>query len=264
MPLAGSEFLDLQFTHHPLIALGVDGHLVVGAGKNAAALFLVKHAVVLGFVGDHVALVAGDHVEPKLGGVGAAVLNAAVASGGNAHLHLEVEVTHGGHLPSNEMVHLERTVGLSSENTILMRPQLRVPRPSAHSAAEEIGKPGGSRAVGHGGGRLGVWLRGDAQGTVHGLKGPAEFGHPLVRALTELLERLGMLGILGEVDQFVGIVLEVVKELVVFLIDVANVLVAIGTQTLEGGDAMTHREVLVKGLLAPIIRLAGGHDGLEA
>ena len=145
-----------------------------------------------------------------------------------------------------------------------MRPQLGVARPSSHAAAEEVGKPVGSRAVRHGGGCLGMRSCGDSQGTVHGLKGPAQFGHPLVRPLTKLLERLGMLGGLGEVDQFIGILLEVVEELVVFLVDVANVLVAVGAQTFEGGDAMTHGKVLVKGLLAPVVRLAGGHDGLEA
>ena len=257
VPFAGCEFLDLELSHNPAFTLWVNDNLLPRVRKNTSALFLVEHTVVLGFVGYHVALVTSHHVEPELGGVGTAVLDTAVASGGDSHLHLEVEVAHGGHLPGNEMVHLERTVGLPGQDSILKRPKLGVTGPTAHSATEETGKTVGSRTVGHGGGRLGVRRRGNSQGTVHGGQRPTQFGHPLIRQLAKLLERLAMLGILGEVGQFVGIVLEVMEELVVVLVDVTDVLVAVCAQALKGGDAMTHREMLVKGLLAPIIRLAG-------
>ena len=53
------------------------------------------------------------------------------------------------------------------------------------------------------------------------------------------------------------------EKLVVIFVNVTNVLVAVGAQPFEGRNAPPHREVLVKSLLAPIISLPGGDNGLE-
>ena len=53
------------------------------------------------------------------------------------------------------------------------------------------------------------------------------------------------------------------EKLVVIFVNVTNVLVAVGAQPFEGRNARTHREVFVKSLLAPIISLPGGDNGLE-
>ena len=233
-------------------------------GKNATALFLVDHAVELGFAGHHAALVTGDHVEPQLGSMNAAVLDAAVATGGDTRLHPEIEVAHGSHLPGNEMIHFERTIRFPHKDAILVGPKFWVARPSPHAAREKIGKAVGSGAVGHGGGGFRIGGGGYAQGAFLGGKRTAQLLDPAVGRLAHFEESLLVLGILGQVDQFVGILPQVVKKLVVALVDVTDVFETVVAQALEGRDAVAHREVLVKGMGAPVLGLAGGDKGLEA
>ena len=53
------------------------------------------------------------------------------------------------------------------------------------------------------------------------------------------------------------------EKLVVIFVNITNVLVAVGPQPFEGRNARTHCKVLVKSLLATIISLPGGNNGLK-
>ena len=74
MPLAGLELLDRELADDPGLALGVDDDLLAGVGQDAAAALLVEHAVVVGPVGDDVALIAGDDASPRSGRCCAAIV----------------------------------------------------------------------------------------------------------------------------------------------------------------------------------------------
>lgn len=72
-----------------------------------------------------------------------------------------------------------------------------------------------------------------------------------------------MPGIPGKVDEFIGIIFEIVKELGI-VIDVANVFMSGSTNTFVSGDTVPNGEVLVEGLLAPVFGNFAIDDGLEA
>ena len=60
-----------------------------------------------------------------------------------------------------------------------------------------------------------------------------------------------MPGILGQVDQLIRILLQVMEEFMI-VIDIANILVVGIAHSLVGRNAMPHREVFVEGITPPV------------
>ncbi len=91
----------------------------------------------------------------------------------------------------------------------------------------------------------------------------AVFGNAFRRALAHGLERVGVLRIGGQIDEFVGIVFQVVQELVIPMIEVADVFELFVAQAFKRRDAIPHGEVFVKRFGSPIGRFPFGDDGLQ-
>ena len=78
------------------------------------------------------------------------------------------------------------------------------------------------------------------------LERAAQFGHAPGRALAHGPQRIGVFRIRREIGQFVGIVLQVVKELMVAMVEIADVFEVFIPQAFKGGNAASNREVLVE------------------
>lgn len=72
-----------------------------------------------------------------------------------------------------------------------------------------------------------------------------------------------MFGICSQVDQLIGIVFEIMKELGV-VIDVADIFVGGGTDSFVSGYAMTDGEVFVEGVCSPVCRFVAENNGFQA
>src|SRR5262249_23704451 len=101
------------------------------------APLLVEHAVVVGPVGDHVALVAGDDRLAQVGPLGPPVLQAAVAARAHLDLDPQLEVLDGAAPPGQEAIVLQRAVGLAGQATVLHRPVCRAPLPAGQVTSVE-------------------------------------------------------------------------------------------------------------------------------
>ena len=104
----------------------------------------------------------------------AAVLDSAVSTRRYAHLDLEVEITDRCRFPGNEMIPLERAVGLSGQDAFVHRPKLRIARPAPHATPEQARKTVAPRTVRHGGGGLGMRGRGNTQRAFLGGEGTTQ------------------------------------------------------------------------------------------
>jgi len=87
MPFAGGKFLHGHLAGNPGTALLIDRHFLAGVRQNATAFFLIQHAVVIGVLGDDIALISRRRVQTEVRPHAATVLDTAVAAGGHAHLH---------------------------------------------------------------------------------------------------------------------------------------------------------------------------------
>src|SRR5579883_2944378 len=130
VPLARSERLEGELSDHPGLTLWVDDDLLARVGQDAAAPLLVEHPVVVGAVGHHVALVAGDDRLAQVGPLRPPVLQAAVAPGRYLDLHPQLEVPERADPPGEEAVELQRAVGLAGEAAVFDRPVVRAPIPA--------------------------------------------------------------------------------------------------------------------------------------
>ena len=74
---------------------------------------------------------------------------------------------------------------------------------------------------------------------------------------------LGVGRLIGDVVELVRILLQVMEKLVISFIQVAHVFELFITQSFEGWNAMTHREMLMKGFCSPIARFILLNDGLK-
>ena len=115
------------------------------------------------------------------------------------------------------------------------------------------------------GGRLGMRDGRGGEGALQRIERTAEFARPARSfACASPSSVSACVGIAGQVDQFVGIVLQVVQELVIAVIEVANVLESLVAQAFERGDAIAHGEVLVKRFGSPVVGSLLGDDRLQA
>lgn len=122
VPLAGGEFFCGELLNDPGLTFLVDDHLLAGVRQNAAAAFFIEHAVVVGAIGDHVALIAGDDPVAEVGPVCAAIVDAAVAAGRDFHLKAEVEILKRAAAPDDKAVVFERAIGDAGEATVFDGP----------------------------------------------------------------------------------------------------------------------------------------------
>ncbi len=72
-----------------------------------------------------------------------------------------------------------------------------------------------------------------------------------------------MIGILGEIREFVGIVPEVVEEFVVAVVKIPNILIALIANPFKGRDALSDCKMFVEGFLPPIAWFSMAHDGFQ-
>src|SRR5262249_960737 len=137
VPLVRLELLERQLADDPGLARAVNDDLLAGVGQDAAAALLVEHAVVVGAVGHHVALVAGDDPLPQVGALGTAVVDAAVAAGADLHLHAQLEVLRLAAAPDEEAVVLEGAVRGAGQAAVLDPPVPGAALPAGEVAAVE-------------------------------------------------------------------------------------------------------------------------------
>ena len=95
------------------------------------------------------------------------------------------------------------------------------------------------------------------------IKRSAEFLDFRVGAFAHVGQYGGMLGVSREVDEFIGIIFEIVEKFGV-VIDVADVFVSRCPDSFVGRDAVTDGEVFVEGFGTPIFGSFPVNDGLEA
>ena len=105
---------------------------------------------------------------------------------------------------------------------------------------------------------------GVCQLALEGLERASVFRNAFVGPFPHRLESFGMFGIAGQIDEFVGIVLQIMEELMVVLIDVADVFKIVVPDSFERGNAIPHGEVLVEGFCPPVVRCSVFNKRAEA
>ena len=204
-------------------------------------------------------------VQPQVRTRCAAILKATVASCGDFHFDAQVEVANGRVFPGEEAVHLERAVRHAGDRPVFHRPVFRIAAPLPQRLAiEDFDKSVGVDARPHGGGRLWTGRCRCAEGAWQRLKRTAKLFDSLGGAPPHGLQGFGVLGIVRQVDQLVGVALQIVQKLIVVVVEISHVFEAIVSQAFKRGDAASHREVLMEGLGSPIIRRFRRDNRLQA
>src|SRR5262245_45469788 len=98
--------------------------------QDAAASFLIKHAVVIHSVGNHVALIAGDDAGAQVRPMLAAIVQAAVPAGTDFYLHAQLKISQIATTPDDEAVVLQRAIGHAGKTTISNAPVVRASFPA--------------------------------------------------------------------------------------------------------------------------------------
>src|SRR5262249_28222912 len=139
VPRVGFEVFERKLAHDPGLARRVNDHLLARVGKNASAAFLIEHAVVVGPVGNNVALITGHDRLAEVRALDAAILQAAIAGRTDLDLHAELEVLERSSAPRDESIEAERAVSLAGQATVLDRPIRGASFPTGEVATVENG-----------------------------------------------------------------------------------------------------------------------------
>ena len=70
-------------------------------------------------------------------------------------------------------------------------------------------------------------------------------------------------GLVSEIDQFMGIILQVVQKLPVGMINIADIFKILIAHPFERRDPMSDRKMFVKCFRAPVGRFVPGNNGLQ-
>ena len=96
------------------------------------------------------------------------------------------------------------------------------------------------------------------------IKRPADLVHTRCRSVSHGFQGVRVPAIVCEINQLVGVVLQVVQEFTVAVIEVANVFEPFVSEPFEGRDTSANGKVFMEGFCPPVRRLAGCNDGLQA
>ena len=105
---------------------------------------------------------------------------------------------------------------------------------------------------------------GECELACKGKEWTSELGNPLIGSLAHGIQDLSVGGITRQIFKFVRIILEVMEELMVAVVNVANVFVAGVADAFEGWDAASNGKMFVKRFGAPFGRCVAADDRVKA